>query len=154
LFKMARFDREHASNNQDYFHSVSHHMIVNAFHTINMGENIYNIHLALPGELLHMHQKGMMVRYCEGLEQLIHDRGQDSDVSGRNIGMTILKLNSLALHYGALISHSSDRNLPWTKFKNSLFAGMKKATHEQSGVLLDLLLALLSDCGCQIPQYE
>ena len=157
LFQMARFDRENAANNADYFKSISHHpRLENAFHSLDMGENIYNIHLASPGELLHMHQKGMMMRWVEGLEHLIRGRetAVGSDDVGRNITQSLKKLNTLALHYGALLSRGSDRDFPRTKFKNSLFSGTKKAAHEQAGVLLDLLVALNSDRGRQILEYE
>ena len=155
LFKKSTFDRHNAANNLDYFKRISHHPgLLNAFHSVDMGENIHNIHLASPGELLHMLQKGMMMRTVEGLENLIREKGNASDDVGRNIGTTIKKLNTLALHYGALLSRSSDRDLPRTKFKNSLFSGTKKAAHEQAGVLLDLLLAMVSDRGRQILGYE
>jgi hypothetical protein len=155
LFKKATFDRHNASNNFEYFTGISHHPgIVNAFHNIDMGENICNIHLASPGEILHMHQKGPMMRFVEGLEHLIKEKGTESDDVARNIGQSLKRLNILALHYGALLSRGSERNLPRTKFKNSLFSGTKKAGHEQAGVLLDLLLALVSDRGAQILQVE
>ena len=155
LFKMATFERHNAADNEDYFKSISHHpRLVNAFHSIDMGENIHNIHLASPGEILHMHQKGMMMRFVEGLDHLIREKGKDSDDVARNIGSTIKRLNTLALHYGALLSRSSDRQFPRTKFKNSLFSGTKKAAHEQAGVLLDLLLAMVSDRGRQLLMYE
>jgi hypothetical protein len=155
LFTKATFDRRNAANDLDYFAGISHHPgLVNAFHRIDMGENIHNIHLASPGELLHMHQKGPMMRFVEGLEHLIKAQGTDSDEVGRNINKSLKNLNSVALHYGALLSRGSDRDLPRTKFKNSLFSGTKKAAHEQAGVLLDLLVALVSDRGRQILEYD
>ncbi len=155
LFKKATFDRQNAANNFEYFTGISHYPgIVNAFHNIDMGENIYNIHLASPGEILHMHQKGPMMRFVEGLEHLIKEKGTESDDVARNIGQSLKRLNTLALLYGALLSRGSERDLPRTKFKNSLFSGTKKAGHEQAGVLLDLLLALVSDRGAQILQVE
>jgi hypothetical protein len=157
LFRKAVFERENLANNTAYFQSVSHHpQLMNAFHFIDMGENVHNIHLASPGELLHMHQKGMMVRWVEGLSNLItgqHAPDESDDVA-RNIKRSLLSINTLALHYGALLSRGSDRDFPRTKFKNSLFSGTKKAAHEQAGVLLDLLVALNSDRGRQILEYE
>jgi hypothetical protein len=121
-----------------------------------MGENICKIHLASPGELPHMHQKGMMMRWVEGPEHLI--RGRETPVGGDDVGCNITqslkKLNALALHCGAPLSRGSDRDFPRTKFKNSLFSGTKKAVHEQAGVLLDLLVALNSDRGRQILEHE
>ena len=40
----------------DYWKSVSHHPIDNAFDCINFGSNHHKIHFATPGESLHMHQ--------------------------------------------------------------------------------------------------
>jgi hypothetical protein len=64
LFTLAKFERELSRNNIDYFKSISHHPIINAFHKLDFGANIYNIHLASPGEVLHMYQKGMNCRLC------------------------------------------------------------------------------------------
>jgi hypothetical protein len=101
-----------------------------------------------------MHQKGPMMRFVEGLEHLTKEKGTESDDVARNTGQSLKRLNTLALLHGALLSRGSERDLPRTKFKNSLFSGTKKAGHEQAGVLLDLLLALVSDRGAQILQVE
>ena len=154
LFESAKLDRQLALNNLDYFQSISHHPIDNAFHKLDFGSNPYNIHLASPGELLHMHQKGMMMRYVEGLKNLILDKSTDSDKVHRRIRESLKRFDTLGLHYGGLMSRSSERDFPRTKFKTSLFSGTKKAAHEQAGVLLDLLLAMLSDRGRQILIHE
>ncbi len=83
------------------------------------------------------------MRWVEGLEFLICDKGNESDDVGRDIAATLKKFNTLAIHCSALLSRSSDRDFPRTKFKNSLFSGTKKAAHEQAGVSLDLLLRSL-----------
>ena len=44
---------------KDYWKDISHHPVDNIFHTIDFGENHYNIHFATPGECLHMHQLGV-----------------------------------------------------------------------------------------------
>jgi hypothetical protein len=157
LLEKAVFDRENAANNTAYFQSISHHpQLMNAFHFIDMGDNVHNIHLATPGELLHMHQRGMMTRFVEGLGNLIYGQYAPDESAGveRNLARSVKAINTLALHYGALLSRGSDRDFPRTKFKNSLFSGTKKAAHEQAGVLLDLLVALNSDRGRQILEYE
>ena len=59
-FKKATFDRQNA--NDACFKSMSHHPhLVNAFHSIDTGENTCNAHLASPREALHANQKGMMM---------------------------------------------------------------------------------------------
>jgi hypothetical protein len=154
LFKASKFDRQLATHNLDYFQSISHYPIDNAFHKLDFGNNPYNIHLASPGELLHMHQKGMMFWFVEGLKTLIITRSQDSNKVSRQTKESFKAFDSLGLQYGALLSRSSQRDFPRTKFKNSLFSGTKKAAHEQAGVLLNLLLGMLSDRGRQILLYE
>ena len=154
LFESTKLDRKLRANNLDYFKSISHHPIQNAFHKLDFGSNRYNIHLASPGELLHMHQKGMMVRFVEGLKNLILSKSKESDKVSRRIRESLKAFDTLSLRYGGLLSRSSERDFPRTKFKNSLFSGTKKAAHEQAGVLLNLLLGMLSDRGRQILVYE
>ena len=48
-------DPESHGHNHDYFKNISHYPIDNAFHHLYFGANGRNIHLATPGELLHMH---------------------------------------------------------------------------------------------------
>ena len=155
LYQVAKFDKELSANNLAYFKSISHYPIQNAFHKLDCGVNPHGIHLASPGELLHMHQKGMMTRYVEGLSNLFFVKKEDAgNRIYRKVKVSHRRLDQLGLHYGALLSRSSERDLPRTKFKNSLFSGTKKAAHEQAGVLLNLLLAMLSDRGRQIMLYE
>ena len=155
---MARFDRENTADNIKYLKSISHHpKLQNAFHGVDMSENSHNIHLAFPEEPLHMHQKGMMMRWVEGLEYLIcgHETPVDSyDDVGNNISQSLKKVNTLVLHFGALLSRGSRRDYSQTKLKHSLFSRTKKAAHKQARVLLDLLVALNYDCGRQILVYE
>lgn len=56
----------------------------------------------------------------------------------------------MAYQYGIILHRKSDRNFPRTKFGNSLFLKTKKAAHEQAGVCLILLLAMLSDRGREV----
>eukprot|EP00536_Pseudo-nitzschia_multiseries_P014738 jgi/Psemu1/40002/gm1.40002_g len=61
---------------KDCFKSISHHPMKNAFHSFNFGCNINNIHFAIPGECLHMHQLGVaQMAICGALlsRQLDHD---------------------------------------------------------------------------------
>jgi hypothetical protein len=154
LFLTSKFERALAANDLDFFKNISHYPIVNAFHKLDCGANPHGIHLASPGEILHMHQKGMEVRFVEGLGNLLHSKKNEGSVIERAMKKSLKRFDSLALQYGCLMSRSSERDLPRTKFKNSLFSGTKKAAHEQAGVLLSLLVAMLSDRGRQILLYE
>ena len=62
---------------KDYFKSISHHPIRNAFHLLDFGSNIHNIHLATPGECLHMHQLGIEKRQIEAFIYLIKGNVED-----------------------------------------------------------------------------
>ena len=63
LFTPERLDPEKPSHDSKYFQSISHHPIQNSFHSMDFGCNKYNIHLASPGELLHMHQLGVSKQF-------------------------------------------------------------------------------------------
>jgi hypothetical protein len=148
LFLTARFERALAAKDLCCFKSINHCAVVNAFHCIDCGVNLHSIHLASPGEILHMLQKGMEVRYVEGLAFLLMSKKDDGNAdAARRMKDSKRNLDDLGLQHGALLSRSSERDLPRTKFKNSLFSGAKKSAHEQAGGLLDLLVAMLSDRG-------
>ena len=155
LFLTARFERALLDKDLCHFKSINHCAIDNAFHYIDCGVNLHSIHLASPGEILHMLQKGMEVRYVEGLAFLLMSKKDDGNADvARRMKDSKRNLDDLGLQHGALLSRSSERDLPRTKFKNSLFSGTKKSAHEQAGVLLDLLVAMLSDRGRQIVLFE
>jgi hypothetical protein len=103
-----------------------------------------------------MHQKGMMVRFVEGLGNLVVAKKDAGARIFRRVKESLRRFDELGLQYGALLlSRSSERDLPRTKFKNSLFSGTKKAAHKQAGVLLNLLLAMLSNrAGRQLLLYK
>eukprot|EP00536_Pseudo-nitzschia_multiseries_P017293 jgi/Psemu1/50201/gm1.50201_g len=70
LWKMSNFTSPTVGegvNVEQYFKNVSHHRVHNgnAFHDLDFGENLHNIHLASPGERLHMHQLGCAKRAAE-----------------------------------------------------------------------------------------
>lgn len=129
---------------------VSHHPIENCFHDLEFGSNKNNIHFATPGELLHMHQKGALVRAVESLHYILNGGVEDACSKKKKVSLTVTVIDNLAFRYGVLIHRKADRKFPRTKFKNSLFNKTKKAAHEQSGVCLDLLLAMLSDRGREV----
>eukprot|EP00980_Cylindrotheca_fusiformis_P015816 scaffold4629_cov75-Cylindrotheca_fusiformis.AAC.1 len=154
-FNPQRLDATNTENDAEHFRLLSHHPIKNAFHKLCFGCNAENIHMGCPAELLHMHQKGLCIRCIEALEHMIrgcleHINGIPVAAKQVNIKVTLEELNKLGHEYGGMLNHQSDRDLPRTKFKNSLFSTTKKAGHEHAGVLLNLLLAMLSDRGRQI----
>jgi hypothetical protein len=130
--------------------AISHHPILNCFHRLNFGGNKYNIHFATPGELLHMHQKGAMVRAVEALKFLLEGKVAGTCDKQISRNPTLVSIDNLGYQFGILLNRKSDRKFPRTKFKNSLFNKTKKAAHEQGGVCLNLLLAMLSDRGRQV----
>ena len=52
-------DQEVVTAENSKFRKMSHHQTDNSFHHFEFGSNINNIHLATPGEMLHMHQLGV-----------------------------------------------------------------------------------------------
>ena len=118
---------------QDYFKSISHHPIQNAFHEIDFGANRFNIHLATPGELLHMVQKGVCIRAIEGFVEMWKNPSVEQDdvtaVENTNKSMILLtQLDHLGKVYGGYLSRQSDRDRPRTKFRSSLFSNCKVST--------------------------
>lgn len=151
LNEMKSFVEAHERGDSTYFNATCHYQVYNAFYKLNFGCNPYNIHLATPGEMLHMHQKGLELRIPECLENLLRNPMEDqADKKGKDINASIRNLDKLAIQYSALLSRSSDRDFPKTRTRHSHFKSSKRAAHEQQGVLLNLLLALLSDRGRQI----
>lgn len=74
-----------------YFESISHHDIENAFDRLDFGSNVHKIHLASPGELLHMHQLGPEKRAVEAFIFVIHPgfynkkKSKTTEARGENI---------------------------------------------------------------------
>ena len=144
-------DVDPTKRDADHFRSIAHHPINNTFHKLEFGDNEHNIHLATPGESLHMHQLGAEKRVVQSFKYLIEGNVPDSFYKKqRKQKQTIETIDVLGHRYGSYLCRQSDRNLPRTKFKNSLFSTTKKAAHENAGVCLDLLLAMLSDRGRQV----
>ena len=121
------------SFDENYFKSISHHPIQNAFHELEFGANRLNIHLASPGELLHMVQKGVCIRAIEGFVEMWTNPGVEQDdvtaVENTNKSNILLtQLDHLGKVYGGYLSRQSDRDRPRTKFLSSLFSNCKVST--------------------------
>lgn len=139
-----------------YYRGISHYPVENALDELFWGSNSYKVHLGTPAEPLHMHQKGAMKRVIESFEYKWRGgtRINLDNVSAagkqRNVELGLDQLNFTGQQMGSYLNRQSDRDKPRTKFRNSLFNNTKKCGHEQAGVLLCVLLALLSDRGRQI----
>ena len=123
------------THDEAYFQSISHHPITNAFHDLYFWANKFNIHLATPGEMLHMLQKGAMTRVIEGFVQMWKDPTVEQDsitAVDNNYKSDILldELDILAKLYGGYLSRQSDRDRPRTKFRTSLFKKSKVSAGE------------------------
>ena len=55
----------------DYFQVCSCYWINNVFHELEFGANKNNVHLATPGECLHMHQFGSAKRAVDSFKFLV-----------------------------------------------------------------------------------
>ena len=140
----------------DYWKSRSHHPVVNALDELCFGSNKHKTHLATPGELLHMHQKGALKRSVESfvyqfrLGTKITTDNQAAAKKQKGVTKGIDHINYSGHQIGVLLSRQSDRRKPRTKFKAALLRTKKMCGHEHSGVVLCLLLLLLTDRGRQI----
>ena len=132
----------------EWFKRHSSYDIPNAFYSLDMGVNEYNIHGASMGEMLHMIQIGLLPYMIEGFYTFI---GNDEEVERcSNKISSILSIDLLALQYGSLLHRQSETDHPRTKFSQHFSKGSKLSGHERQGVVLDLLLVSLSDRGRQI----
>ena len=130
---------ENGETEEQYFKRISHHRIRNAFHDLNFGANEHNIHIASPGEKLHMHQLGCEKRACETFND------DFLAVSGHKAKLKA-SMNRLTRHYGALISRQSDRDFPRTQFSESMDTTKKEGNHF-GGMVLIQMIALRSEAG-------
>ena len=155
LWTPEELDPDLIDGDKEYWKSVSHYPVKNAVDELDHGSNTRKTHLNTCGEVLHMHQKGAMVRVVESLvyiwngKRVMIDNHSMSEKQS-NVKSSLDHLNHIGQQYAAFLQRQSDREKPRTKFKNSLFATTKKCAHEQAGVLLCILLGLLSDRGRQI----
>ena len=134
--------------NADYFKNISHHPIRNAFDRLDFGWNKHQIHLATPGELLHMHQLGCMKRAVESFEALIYDKLEKDTKRSGSKKKAHDNISLLCQIYGAFLRRQSDRDFPRASFTstNILKTTMKEAKH-YAAILLCLMLALLTPSG-------
>ena len=116
--------------------SISHHIIENTFHSLEFGKNQHNIHLASPGETLHMLQLGAQKRFVESFSKQYTSHTATNDI----IRITCQK-------YGALLSRQSDRDFPRTKFGSSILSTTKKEGGDYAGILISLLVCCVSKKG-------
>lgn len=131
-------DGDDEKQDKETFTSISHHRIDNAFHHLEFGCNDNNIHMATPGECLHMHQLGIAMRTVESISTWI---GSESSQH---------KFNIVALRYGGSLHRQSDRHLPKTRFGSSVLNTAMKEGKDYAGMLLCILLTVLSCEGRQI----
>ena len=118
---------------------ISHYPIKNAFHDINFGVNEHNIHLATPGEKLHMHQLGCAKRAVDTFKSDFLDKIRDKT-------RTLNAMDHLCEYYGSVLTRQSDRDFPRTKFTESISTARKEGSHF-AGMLFTQMLAMASTEG-------
>ena len=119
---------------------ISHYDVNNAFYDIDFGVNKHNIHLATPGEKLHMHQLGSAKRAVETFITVFLDgitRGKTT---------TIAKIEAIARYYGHSIPRQSDRDFPRTRFSESMNTSRKEGNHF-AGMIFTQMLSLVCSEG-------
>lgn len=127
-------DVNRESNSRADLQLLSHHPIRNVFHTMNFGTNKNNIHLATPGEKLHMHQLGVAKRALQSYVSLF--------CPTKNSIMRS-KMENLCSKYGSQLTRQSDRDFPRTRFSSEYLSIIKKEGNDYSGLILCLIISLL-----------
>jgi len=132
------------SYEKEYFKNISHHPIDNVFNEFEFGcINKNKIHLASPGECLHMHQLGCAKRAVESFDYFVM---KSNDIKGHK-AMAKKEMETIAQSYGAMLSRQSDRDFPRVKFTSAFLSATKKEGKDYAGILLGLVVALVSGLG-------
>eukprot|EP00536_Pseudo-nitzschia_multiseries_P007615 jgi/Psemu1/18347/gm1.18347_g len=100
---------------------------------LDFGEEPHNIHLASPGERLHMHQLGCAKRAAETFCE---------EFLGNNMCL-LGDMDQIASYYGDAVQRQSDRDFPRNHFSESIHTA-KKEGNQYIGMLYIQTLALLS----------
>ena len=137
------------SKGKEHFKEYGHHPVQNAFDRLDFGANKFGIHLATPGELLHMHQLGCAKRAVEAFGDLVMGHTNKAvNNAGKQKQKAYDNFGSIAQQYGAILSRQSDKDLPEARFPSQQILNEKKKEGKDfAGILLCLMLALLSDVG-------
>ena len=131
-----------ALHDDDYFKSISHYAIDNAFHKFEFGAgNPHGIHLATPAESLHMHKLGVEKRACEHFQDFVRSGCSHKYKPAYNF------LMQLSHRYGTVLTRQSDRDFPRTKSSSESVMPSKREGNEFVGTLLTFMLAMLSEGG-------
>ena len=146
LYKPSHFSD--LSRSKSFFDDHSHYPIKNAFYKLDFGSNEWGIHLATPGELLHMHQLGCAKRAVEAFDDLINGKTVETGETKKICSQGWSNLTLIAQRYGALLSRQSDRAFPQTKFSSTflLSTSMKEGRH-YAGIMLCLIVTIVSRIG-------
>ena len=136
----------------EWFKKCSHHPIKNAFDSLDFGiMNPHKIHLATPGECLHMHQLGIAKRAVESFNDFVMGRLIDPESKIRGPRAAAFNtIGNLSQKYGAMLSRQSDRDFPRTKFSSSILSPTKKQGSDYAGILLCVVIAMLCGSGKDI----
>ena len=133
---------------KEFFKSISHHDIHNVFHELEFGVgNKHNIHLATPGECLHMHQLGIAKRCLESFKYFVTSQQIGRKGSRKKAYKTV---SSIAQEYGGLLHRQSDRDFPRTRYTSDIMAGAKKEGKDYAGIIYCIIMALVSGEGKKI----
>eukprot|EP00536_Pseudo-nitzschia_multiseries_P019623 jgi/Psemu1/61899/gm1.61899_g len=123
LWKISNFTSptvEEGVNVEQYCKNVSHHRVHNgnAFYDLDFGENPHNIHLASPGERLHMHQLGCTKRAAETFCE---------DFLGNKMRL-LGEMDRRGSYYGSAIQRQSNRDFPRTNFSELIHTARRRGT--------------------------
>ena len=129
------------------FQACSHHPINNIFHEIEFWGNKFNIHLATPGECLHICKLGLAKCVVESFKYFVMESFSNSDSQKEKRIEALISMGKIAQGYGASIIHNSDRNFPRTKYTTPILTPTKKEGNDYAGILICIIVSLLSRKG-------
>eukprot|EP00536_Pseudo-nitzschia_multiseries_P019542 jgi/Psemu1/61291/gm1.61291_g len=113
---------EEGVNVKQYFKNISHHGVHNgnAFYDLDFEENPHNIHLASPGERLHLHQLGCAKQAAETFR---------AEFLGNNTCL-LGEMDRIASYYGAAVQRQLDCDFPRTNFLESIHTAKKEGNQK------------------------
>ena len=103
------------------------------FHNLEFGENKHKIHLATPGEYLHMYQLGSTKRGVKSFTCFVMGTFLTSDGCRGHRTEAFISLGKIAQGYGAALTKNADRNFPRTKHTTTVLSPTKKEGNDYAG---------------------
>jgi hypothetical protein len=136
--------RDGASAAREELKKISIHPLVNAFWGVDFGVTRRGIYGALPPEVLHQLEKGLMMYYHIQLVEEIRNQGGDALVS---------ELDRKARLLAPFLQHQSERSIKTKSFHRGISDIPKLSAQEMPAVLL-MIIACVGDDDAFLPRAK